>query len=428
MKYFQSRPIRHALFATFLLASLFGCASSKPEQAPTKPGPVTVAPPSAEIITQEKPKPAEVFEARLKSNPKDIEALYGKALVLRADGNNKEASSTLLKVLGLDKNFAPAHATLGSILLEEEKSREARTAFSRSLELSPGNPEANKGLGTLALASGNWADAVTYFSKALESDRDPYVFADRAKAWSELGQYRNAETDYALALQELNQDPFLFLDRGRMRARNGATAGALEDFNKVLELRPDYTLVKYYRGQIHDQLFNSKAAIEDFEAVLKEKPNYVPVLENLAILYLEAGRFSEAGQLMEKTWDPLKKNDRSLLMATAMRFLDPNKANRESARLNMEKVQNKLDQSGILYQVSRSYVDSKLEDYVLGQVSKLPKGDEKALAQILMAAASKRSGFNSGAEALALDSKDRFGLETTEGRIGAFIRNESRVK
>lgn len=426
MKYFRNRPIMSVVIVVLLLGVCSSCSTTQQTRVPPSTqaepatSPDTKAP--ADIGTQA----AKVFEARLQADPSDIEALYGKALVLRMEGKNGEAKTALLQILSQKRDFAPAHASLGSILAEEDKMKEARAAFNQSLTFDAANGEANKGLGALELAAGSWEKAITYLTQALKQDQDPYIYADRALAWSELGQYKNAETDYNLAITAIPNEPFLYLDRGRMRARNGATAQALSDFDKVLELEPSYTLVKYYRGQVHDQLLNSAAAIADFEAVIQEKPSYFPVLENLAILYAESGRFSDAGLIMARSWDPIKKNDRALLLATAFRFLDPNKSNRESARQDMEKNQTKIDRSGILYQVSRSYVDSKLEEYVLGLIEKMPKGNEKALAQILMAAACKRSGLNGSAESLALDSKDRFGIDTTEGRLGALIRNESR--
>jgi len=364
---------------------------------------------------------ASTFDARLAADKTDLDAKIGRALVYRIEGKSMEAQKLLLEVLTVNPKRWEAHAALGSLLLDNKRNDEARKAFVQAANLNSNAEEALAGLGRIYLLDGDFESAVTYLSRALALYDSPYTRADRAKAYAEMGSLAEAEKDYGTVIVAMPDDPFMYLDRGRLRARTKQYAAAVQDFNKVVSLMPDYTLAYFYRAQVQERQEKFKDAIKDYQLVLSKKASYNPALEALGGLYIRSGHWKEASLVLEKSYDSFLKNDYILVFSVAALMLSKEKELQKEGIVKAQAVVAKIQRDDILYQVLRSYVDSKLESQMLLEINNLPKGSDKARAQLLAAVALMRSGSKTGAEQLALEVGQFFEPESMEGRLAAVI-------
>jgi tetratricopeptide (TPR) repeat protein len=357
----------------------------------------------------------------LAASPKDVELRFFRAQLYRAEGRDSEAMNALLGLVRDNPSFAPAHAALGTLLADQDRVAQARRAFEIAVGLEPRNHEAQTGLGRLALAEGSWEAALVHLTVALEQFDDPYLRSDRSKAFFEIGARDKAFADMEAAVRLQPDDPYLALDHGRLLMRSGRFPEAVARFTGILEEEPGLTLVRFYRGLSRDQAGDRAGAIEDLEAVLREKPDYSAAQEPLAVLHLEAGNNARSSALFRGLWSSLKKNDRTLVLAAGALLLSAREADRVAGVRLAQDIQRLMDQEGPLYQVVRTYVDSRTSGNTLTAVQRLPKGSDRAQAQVMAAIFLVRDGQLATARELARSAQDVWGLETTEGRLAAYI-------
>jgi len=420
---FRKRKIYLQVFGTILATTLLGLAvscASKPENTPNTSAKKSI--PSATDTANA----AKTFDSRIKTDPNDLDAKIGRAIVWRMEGKTDQAITLYLEVIKADPTKAAAHAGLGEILLDQKRTTEAKKAFETALAYDKINPEANAGLGRMLVVEGDSESAIPYLTKAISVQDDPWLRLDRARAFADEGQTQNAEIDFSVAIQGIPDEPFVYLDRGRARARANNPAGAKADFDTVLKMAPGYTLAKAYRAQVEDQLGQVAQALADYEAVLLERPDYQPAFEPLAGLYLESGKNQQASALLAKAYDPLRKNEYNLVFSAAVLLISADSSTRKTGETYAQTIIPKLTPDTILYQLARSYVDFHLEERTANAINKMPKGAERARAEVLLAAAYIRSGSEEAANRLAQDAKSMLKTESTEGRLTAMILHEQR--
>jgi tetratricopeptide (TPR) repeat protein/peroxiredoxin len=174
---------------------------------------------------------AEFFHRALQDEPESTEALYG----------------------------------IGSVYLQQQKTKEARDTFERVLQLHasyPGTiPNAWNNLGILSAREGNTAQAIEAFQHALQIDPSHSV------ALLNLGNAYRQEKDWNAAEKTLQ---------------------------KAFALGPDDPEVNYNLGMVYAQLNDSDRAFERLKQALALRPVYPEALNNLGVLYLRSRRVDEA--------------------------------------------------------------------------------------------------------------------------------------
>lgn len=164
-----------------------------------------------------------------------------------------------------DPNGAEPLYGLGSVYLEQKKSKEARECFERVVKSSadyPGTlPNAWNNLGILAARDGKTDEAIGYFQKALA------INPDHAVALQNLGNAYRQKKDWDAARKALQQS---------------------------LALNPEDAEANYGLGMVYAQLNDTARAYEYLQQALASRPVYPEALNNLGILYLRTGRPEDA--------------------------------------------------------------------------------------------------------------------------------------
>ncbi len=154
---------------------------------------------------------------------------------------------------------------LGSVYLEQKKSKEARECFQRAIQAEANYPgtwsNSWNNLGLLAAREGKTDEAIGYFQKALEKN-----------------------PDYVVALQNL----------GNAYRQKKEWESARKALEHAVALRPEDAEANYGLGMVYAQLDDAARAYEYLQKALAARPAYPEALNNLGILYLRTGRPEEA--------------------------------------------------------------------------------------------------------------------------------------
>lgn len=155
------------------------------------------------------------YEASVRLDPDNDEALYNLGVSHAFDGRLDEAEELFRRAIQIDSKYAIAHAELGHILIKKGSHREARRILRRSVRLDPDYYWSRMYLGLA-----NW------FLRRLKEAEDQYlevvrIAPDDPYANCSLGDFLSAER---------RGDPELYL-------------------NKALSLSPNDEAALYYMGK-----------------------------------------------------------------------------------------------------------------------------------------------------------------------------------
>jgi tetratricopeptide (TPR) repeat protein len=164
-----------------------------------------------------------------------------------------------------DPNGAEPLYSLGSVYLDQKKSKEARECFERAVKATADYPatlpNAWNNLGILEAREGRTDAAIGFFQKAL-----------------------GLSPDHAVALQNL----------GNAYRQKKDWDAAKKTLEHALTLNPGDAEANYGLGMVFAQLNDTKRAQEYLQKALAARPAYPEALNNLGILYLRTGRAAEA--------------------------------------------------------------------------------------------------------------------------------------
>jgi tetratricopeptide (TPR) repeat protein len=118
-----------------------------------------------------------------------------------AKGDDGKAIEEYRAAIALKSSLPNLHYSLGHLLWKDLKVPEARVELDAELELNPRHPGALNDLGDTYLLEHQPNKALPYLLRALAADSgNPDIHRDLGTAYSELGDYRNAEEQFKIAV------------------------------------------------------------------------------------------------------------------------------------------------------------------------------------------------------------------------------------
>ena len=189
-----------------------------------------------------------------------------------------------------DPSSAEALYGLGSVYLQQGKTKEARESFERAIQLHttyPGTlPNCWNNLGILSAREGNSTAAIGYFQRALQIDPAHTI------ALLNLGNVYRQNKDWVAAKDSLQraldlgpEDPETNYSLGMVYAQLGDTDSANEYLKKALALRPVYPEALNNLGVLYLRTRRPQEAIASFEESIRVAPAYDQSYLNLARVY-----------------------------------------------------------------------------------------------------------------------------------------------
>jgi tetratricopeptide (TPR) repeat protein len=120
-----------------------------------------------------------------------------------------------------------------------------------------------------AMSAKSWAVALDIISRALKiSPTSPLLYYERAKVYTELGQYEAAEADYTHGMR-YSQGATAYAGRAAVRLALGRTKEALIDANHAIACSRLWWRGYYERGRVYAALGHPLVALDDFNQALE---------------------------------------------------------------------------------------------------------------------------------------------------------------
>ncbi|HWZ86235.1 MAG TPA: tetratricopeptide repeat protein [Thermoanaerobaculia bacterium] len=190
------------------------------------------------------------------------------ALVVLAVGCTKAKPKTSAELL-LNERMA-------QVMLRDGRPSEAEKAFRECLKDDPKNPEVLAGLGVAMLMQARYKDSLVPFDKAVTIAPENGSYRNnRGVALMELGQFKAAQDDFAVASASQNPDDRISatINLGRLFQRQGDFAAAEAQFGSAIAHDPKAYGAFVGRAVARESAGNLEGAAEDFLAAVKLDPS-----------------------------------------------------------------------------------------------------------------------------------------------------------
>ncbi|MFN3891616.1 MAG: tetratricopeptide repeat protein [Beijerinckiaceae bacterium] len=235
------------------------------------------------------------FDAAIRLRPNYAEAIYNRALSLKALGRSDEAVKSLRAAASSALGEPRIHTLLADLLVEDEQLDEARAALEKGVAELPKSAELLICLGCALLRLKDDAGASECFAKARKlGPFDAFAHRRRAEALRAVDRLDEAVEEYTRAIDREPGDAKLYRARAEafallgdeakealdkeasfavymrnanVRFSSGNLHSAVEDLNAALALRPDDPNALNTRATVYNEMANYPAALTDYEAV-----------------------------------------------------------------------------------------------------------------------------------------------------------------
>jgi len=194
-------------------------------------------------------------------------AAFAGVLLLLAAGCTKTKPKTSAELL-LNERMA-------QVLLRDGRPVEAEKAFRECLRDDPKNPEVLDGLGVALLMQTRYKDSIVPFDKAVSiAPESGSIRNNRGVALMELGQFKAAQEDFAVAAASQNPDDRLSatINLGRLFQRQGDYKLAEDQFSAAIAREPKAYAAFLGRAVARESAGNLEGAAEDFLSAVKLDP------------------------------------------------------------------------------------------------------------------------------------------------------------
>jgi len=207
-----------------------------------------------------------------------------------------------------------AHANMGHALLRAQETDQAVAHLLRSLEIEPDNAAAHGSLGAAVVQRGKIEEGIAHLQRAIEiQPNNAETFNNLGHAWLQLGKADEAvaplrtaleiRPHYANAHNNLSRG-LVVLEQFDKAVMHGKAAVALEPGNAQFHHNLSHALVQL--GRTGEAIGHCQTALKLRKESLGEMhPEYAASLNNLGLMYQNAGDYARAAELIRsatKIW------------------------------------------------------------------------------------------------------------------------------
>jgi tetratricopeptide (TPR) repeat protein len=250
---------------------------------------------------------ANVLQAALKKNPKDIDALVQRAQLAVASGKYEDAERDLNGVIQLQPDLAQVHYFLGKLHQGRGQDARYRQELFKAVQIEPLFLAARLDLAQSFTAAKDTKGALALLDAAPESQRTsvPVVVQRNWVLWA-MGDMAQMRKGIDAGLAEVRSADLLLQD-GVWKLRSGGNpAGARASLEEALKVDPRDVRALSALRQSYDLQKQTGQAVEKVKEYAAQEPRSAPVQNFLGALLLTRGDRAGARTAFQaaKTADP----------------------------------------------------------------------------------------------------------------------------
>lgn len=221
------------------------------------------------------------------------------ALELLQAGRYEESIAEWKKALAMEPSDAQALSNLGAAYSAMGRLDEALEQFRKALRADPDNYKAHANVGVALARMGRYDEAVGPLRKALElNPGEAFTLSALGGVLAQTGRIEEAAKLLERAIELNPEDTNARNNLGGLLARLGRFREAVAHFQKALAAEPRSALVHFNLGRALAAAGDRDAGIRHVEeAVRLSGGQQLVMLDRLAALYAEQGRFAEAAAM-----------------------------------------------------------------------------------------------------------------------------------
>ncbi len=224
------------------------------------------------------------------------------ALLARSSGRLGLALDLARRAVESEPREAPAHATLGNLLLEEDRVQDAIAAYRIALELDPGHANARFNLADALRRSGEPEAAVAELRRLVERyPEEPDFRIDLGGALLDSGRPREAMEALERALALSPDHPDALTELGRAHVDAGEFEAAGHCYRLVIDGSPDhhhvwlnYSKTRRFAAADRPEIEKAEQAAERLDARSTPGPECGGVHFALGKMYDDLGEYDRA--------------------------------------------------------------------------------------------------------------------------------------
>ncbi|MFL9888425.1 tetratricopeptide repeat protein [Paraburkholderia agricolaris] len=235
------------------------------------------------------------YDQTLAVAPMTLDALCNRGSALRVLGRYQEALDTYAAALTVDPRSFETHANRGNVLKLLDRQAEALGAYDRALEIAPNHPAILNMRGMLLIDMGRAREALASFNEAVAGQPDLIdALYNSAVALEHLGHVQEvvARCDRVLTLQPRHARALATRANARLVLKD--YAAALADYDIALSLDPQSTSVLCNRSTALRHLGRYDEALADLDRVLAVDASFAAAWGNRGNVLQDLHRFDEA--------------------------------------------------------------------------------------------------------------------------------------
>lgn len=311
-----------------------------------------------------------VFKRLSELQPGNTEALNRLGTIYRRMGDNESSLNVLLKAQSLGDSSSALLYNLGNTYKEMRAYEEAEKCFMQAIELNPNDTLAYNHIGTIEFLLGHYRRAIKEYKSGLASDPNhPFIHFNMARLYRLLGKNDAAEREYLAALKSrpnwqkaLDELLALYNSTGELEkqavvlgrllsldskslpallesAANAERRGKFTDargfFMKAIAAYPHNPLPSRQYARFLFSAGDYERAAETIEAYNAENPGDKSLMLDLAEIFLEAGRISDAERALKGLGEGLKDDARALGLLARLELA---RGEKEAARQLLKRI------------------------------------------------------------------------------------------
>lgn len=260
-------------------------------------------------ILQRREKDAEQFFRRaIMKNPDFAPAHAHLGLLCVQNGRPEEAVPQLREALRIDPSRSDASAALVRILQDQARaavttgnSPKALVLLTDAGKYAPENPDVQFELGTIELQMSSWQDAVDAFQRTLRlRENDPLAIYNLGRAFMGLLNFEEARKQFATYVKIRPDDGNGYCALGMTLAALERAPEAREQFERSITLAPSQTESYFRLGLIDVDEKNFDEAARNLRLVLAREPKHAGALSLLGRVAFEQKRYPDAIDLLQR--------------------------------------------------------------------------------------------------------------------------------
>ena len=238
---------------------------------------------------------AQIYQAILKEQPRNFEALHALGILNYQSGRLEEAERLIGEATRVNPKAADALYNRGSLLLRLNRIEEAVSCFASALRVKPDYAEALGNRGAALMQLGRVSEAVQDFDRLVRlKPALPEGWINLAGAQARLERFGDALANYDKALALRSDHPDARKGRGGLFFAQKNFTAALADADAALAKNPIDAQALELRANALAELGRRDEAVQSYTRALQARPNNPDALYNRANNFMALRRLDEA--------------------------------------------------------------------------------------------------------------------------------------